>query len=144
MAKYYKHAFELIKVVGEMDVTMELMLELDKLIKYIESPVFGGKLAISFYFQMRCYCTNYALVSLDEILVDHDEELCVVDGSVAVGVGLLDHGLDLVLAQRLAHVGHHVLQLPRADQPVPVFVEYLNEKKTTLLIKGFWFEIGVS
>lgn len=43
MAKYYKHAYELIKVVGEMEVTMELMLELDTLIKYIESPVFGGE-----------------------------------------------------------------------------------------------------
>ena len=97
-----------------------------------------------------------------ERLADHDEELGVVDAAVAVRVGLLDHGLQFkivktflfifrgisgghlhfVLRQRLAHICHHVLQLPRRDQTVAVLVENPAILRTVFhLIHPFEFEL---
>lgn len=48
----------------------------------------------------------------------------VVDHAVPVEVGLADHVVDLLLAEPLAQVRHHVTQLHRRYQTVVVLVEY--------------------
>ena len=50
----------------------------------------------------------------------HHVELLVVDAAVPVHVGLLHHGVALLLRHRLAQVHHHVAQLRPADEPIAV------------------------
>ncbi len=48
----------------------------------------------------------------------------VVDLPVAVDVGLADHLVHFLVSQLLAQVRHHVPQLGRRDEAVPVLVEH--------------------
>ena len=50
----------------------------------------------------------------------HGVEFFVVDLSVAVDVCLLDHGVDLLVAQLLAQVHHHDGQLLTVDEAVTI------------------------
>lgn len=50
----------------------------------------------------------------------HQVELLVVDLAVTVDVGLLDHGVDLVVVQLLAQVHHDDGQFPPVDEAVAV------------------------
>ncbi|KAJ9444707.1 Protein VAC14-like protein [Diplonema papillatum] len=40
LAKAYKHAYTLVRVFGEMEITVSMLVQLDKLIQILESPVF--------------------------------------------------------------------------------------------------------
>ena len=52
-----------------------------------------------------------------------------VDHAVLVGVGLLDHVSDLLLADLLSDVRHHRPQLIQRDEPVAIFVEHCQSKR---------------
>lgn len=46
LSKYYHHASELVPKLAEIDVTVELLTEIDKLVQLIESPILSCKFAL--------------------------------------------------------------------------------------------------
>ena len=83
---------------------------------------------------------NYLIITADfvqpELLLragHHGVELLVVDLAVAVDVGLLDHGLDLLHGQLLAEVHHDDGEL----LPVDVAVAVLGKRLCSL----WWFTL---
>ena len=53
----------------------------------------------------------------------------IVDLSVAVDVGLLNHLVDFLVRQLLAEVRHHVTQFRRGNEAVAVLIEHCNKRE---------------
>ena len=47
----------------------------------------------------------------------------VIDLSIAIEVGLLNHLVNLLVCQLLPHLGHHIPQLCRGDEAIAVLVK---------------------
>merc|ERR1712060_783057 len=56
----------------------------------------------------------------------HLDEFLVIDLAITINVGLPNHLIDFLIGKLLAQVRHHMTELRRADEPVPITIEDLE------------------
>mmetsp|Transcript_13213 Transcript_13213/g.38315 ORF Transcript_13213/g.38315 Transcript_13213/m.38315 type:complete len:208 (-) Transcript_13213:304-927(-) len=106
-----------------------LRLKLDKLFPYRK---INRKKNIFFFNSYEKY-----------LLLDHHlDKLVIVDLTITVKVGLLDHFLDLFLCELLTKVGHDVSQFSGGDESISVLVENLESFHQFFLRVGILHLLG--
>ena len=96
LAGCYTHALDLVHEISKHEVTIDFLLELDRFIQTLESPMFACKYTY--------YCSRSRFSLILQGFIDHIEKLRVVYAPVTVHVNLDDHRLNFLFCQGFTQV----------------------------------------